>query len=96
MMNVPLKASDIEFAFLRDGDEEGTEVAMSLKDDPEYDDGMTHLIVDFWPADLVLDEATENTFVFDLSEDLVKERLIRAGFEYSQAFQEILDEKIEP
>jgi len=41
MANQPTEAAEIEFAFLRGMDEEGTVVEMSIKAQPEYDGGMT-------------------------------------------------------
>ncbi|WP_122531240.1 hypothetical protein [Pseudomonas viridiflava] len=93
MAKQPTEASEIEFAFLRGMDEEGTVVEMSIKAQPEYDGGMTNFIGAFWPSDLVMDEVMENTFAFDLSEELVKDRLVCAGFEFSQSYQKILDEE---
>jgi len=54
---------------------------------------LSHFIGAFWPSDLVMDEVMENMFAFDLSEELVKDRLVRAGFEFSQSYQKILDDE---
>lgn len=92
MKCLPTKTSDLEFAFIRDPDEEGVIVEMSLKSNPEWDGGLCHIIADFWPESLVMDEVMENTFAFDMTEDEAKEALTRAGFEYSEAFQKQLDD----
>lgn len=89
---LPTKTSDLEFAFIRDPDDEGVFVEMSVKANPEWDGGLSHIVGDFWPANVPMDEVMENTFEFDLSEEETKALLISAGFEFSESFQKDLDD----
>jgi len=87
------KPSDLEFAFVHDADEpQAVFVEMSVKADPEWDGGLSHLVSGFWPAHIPMDEVMENTFEFQQSEEEVKALLISAGFEFSESFQKELDD----
>lgn len=92
MTCLPTKTADLEFAFIRDPDEEGVIVEMSIKANPEWDGGLSHIVGDFWPKHIPMDEVMENTFEFPQGEDEVKQLLVSAGFEFSQKFQDALDE----
>ena len=91
MTCLPTKTDDLEFAFIRDPDDEGTIVEMSLKAHPEWDGGLSHIVGDFWPKHIPMDEVMENTFEFQQDEVEVKQLLTSAGFEFSQKFQDDLD-----
>lgn len=88
---LPTKTADFEFAFIRDPDDQGVIVELSVKANPEWDGGLSHIVGDFWPKHIPMDEVMENTFEFQGSEDEVKEMLLGAGFEFSQKFQDDLD-----
>jgi hypothetical protein len=87
-----VNASDFEFAVATwDG---SVFVVMSAKHYPEYNGHLGEFVAPFWPKDMIMDETLELTFAIDeeLSEEQVKEKLIAAGFEFSQDFQDALDE----
>jgi hypothetical protein len=86
-------AADFEFAFVRTGEGEIV-IEMSPKHYPEYDQHIGEFVAPFWPKDIVMDEVAELSFVIseELTEEQVKEKLVAAGFEYSQAYQDLVDE----